>query len=203
MKKFNLIIIGLLLTSGAIFFSCTKEIDNHNSTNNTTNTSKPNNLKNGIENPFEWVGVYHNEALDYFIQNASPKILKSGNDEAIINEIKEELLRYDNIANSIGIYIPLNESKENVMNNMFEGVDFEKLDFENAITACAQEEQPYLNELNRIMSDQLIDTETFILNSDEIVFAVNNSSTLTEEQKAIILLTIAVGKNSVILAKST
>ncbi|MEI6695178.1 MAG: hypothetical protein WCO13_03830 [Bacteroidota bacterium] len=70
MKKISLIIASLLIFSSFIFYSCKKE-DKLNNTNGSVNVSKPNNPKRSTENPFDFVGVEHNQYLDYLSANCN------------------------------------------------------------------------------------------------------------------------------------
>lgn len=202
-KKNGTLNIGMIIMSvfflGIFIHSCDK--DNFEITDNDSPKSVPDVINTNVDfsskitNPYDFIGKYHNEGLQFVIDEhrKSPK-LKAG--QELDEQIKELVVSYmkkNDVFKSTGMKPSINFSSISVLNE----INLKQVKLKSDNLFPIKDQQIYYEKLKKVFSKKNVSSpQALISYINEIECNIINDKKLKEEEIAQLLITTSVAKYS-------
>jgi len=196
MKKISIIVASLLLVSGVIFYSCTKDKNIKESKKDivnefveTLNSSKASFQSKSLEigypeNPYDSMGIIHNNILE-----------KVNNHNSLNTNIYEAISFLEHIFNKqLDDNFYINEFKKFKLQIIINDTAY-NTEFINSLTNISNEEKGLVNNYFLILLHSKDINEVIYLSKVAELYIINNTN-LSSKEKERILSTFAIFRNS-------
>lgn len=198
MKYLSSSVILSVFIIGFFLQSCSKEDFDLSNANN----SLPNSItfdtnvaySPKTKNPYDFVGKYHNEGLQFVIDEyqKKPKLKSEQDLEVLIKDLTISYMAENNVFTSSDIKTPKTLSNFSIMDK----INLKQVRLKSADVFSKKDQQIYFNKLMKVYNNKVKSPQELIDYINEVECDILKDVNLTEEEQSELLITTAVAKYS-------
>ncbi len=196
-RTFNVEVI-IIFFFGVLIQSCSK--DNFELTDNNNSSPIPNvfdtnvNFSSKVTNPYDFIGKYHNEGLQFVIDEylKSPKLKAEQELELQVKDLVMSYMEGNDIFASSGIKTTKTLSSLSIMDK----IKLKQIRLKNDDLFSKKDQQIHFNKLMNVFNNKIVSPQILIDFINEVEYNIIMDKKLTEEEQTELLITTAVAKYS-------